>query len=239
MASSKAAQSCTQAAAQVQHARNCSVRGFAVETQPAEHLQIHLLEHCLAIQGIQAPAKEPEVHVEGGAPGSVVRARFLIVALKGFAGGARGRGGRTERGAHQSNLRRRELGSIRVMPPPMLISEWSAAGGSFLICVYHPCSSSRNTCMAVMRAISVGWGGRSALAAPMQFPSMFIVGTISRSTRCSTTVRNRVHTSADVRKKSRRSPICVSTWTSFQFWSSLRLVLTFERATARRSAISS
>jgi len=38
------------------------------------------------------------------------------------------------------------------MPLPMAMREWRLAGGSFLIWVYQPWSSSRKSCMAVMRA---------------------------------------------------------------------------------------
>ncbi len=80
----------------------------------------------------------------------------------------------------------------------MLMSERRLAGGNFLIWVYHPWSSSRKTCMAVMRAVTVGWEGRSAWASMAQRRSMVRVGMISRSTRCSTTVRKSVQTSAEV-----------------------------------------
>ena len=50
------------------------------------------------------------------------------------------------------------------MPLPMLMRECRLAGGSFLIWVYQPWSSSRNSCMAVMRAVTMGWAGRSARA---------------------------------------------------------------------------
>jgi hypothetical protein len=43
---------------------------------------VHLLEHGLTFEGVHAPAEEAEVHVEVRAPGGVVRAGFLVVALK-------------------------------------------------------------------------------------------------------------------------------------------------------------
>jgi hypothetical protein len=54
-------------------------------------------------------------------------------------------------------------------------------------------------------------------------------GSISRPTRCGTTVRKSYHTSCEVEKKSRRSPNWCVACTSCQFCSSRRLVLTLER----------
>src|SRR5580658_6778314 len=89
--------------------------------ETALYFLVHLLEHGFAVEGVHAPAEEAEVHVEVRAPGCVVRAGFLVVALKVDWSGCR-LCGCLKRG-HQSNLRLRDFGSIRVMPPPTRISE--------------------------------------------------------------------------------------------------------------------
>src|SRR5580704_10784830 len=165
----------------------------------AEYLQVHLLEHGFATEGVHAPAEETKVHVEVRAPGGVVRAGLLVVALKAVARGCGRRCG-GEGCGDQSSRRLRDFGRIRVTPLPMLIRERRLAGGNCLIWLYHLRISSRKSCMALIRAVMVGWKGRSACAWTAQRRSMVRVGRISRSTRCSRTVRKSVQTSAEVWK---------------------------------------
>src|SRR5271156_4445523 len=165
---SEAAQRCTKTATHIQDASGNVRLSLAVEMKTTQYFLVHLLKHGLAPEGVHAPAKEAEVHVVERAPGRIVRTGLLVVTLKAgtIACSCRRRSGKTRR--HQSNLRLRAFGSIRVTPLPMLTSERRLAGGNCLIWLYHSRRSSRKTCMAVMRAAIVGWEGRSACASTAQ-----------------------------------------------------------------------
>src|ERR1700739_201501 len=73
----EAAQCCTEAAANIEDSRM-----IVRELHAFEDFEVHLLKHDLAVEGIHAAAEESEMHVETWAPGCVIGAGLLVVALK-------------------------------------------------------------------------------------------------------------------------------------------------------------
>src|ERR1051325_5533772 len=107
----------------------------------------------------------------------------------------------------------------------------TASVGQARSCSYQELVISKNPASSRRRCSAYSSVALSFSASAMHSRNTWRGGSISRRFRSSSTMRNRSHGSFNDSKCSRLSP---STWTSFtilQPWSSLRLVLTFDRAT--------